>query len=119
MFWACGLHATRIRRLGKWRRKLDTFIHWLIPFVAGGTVTTLGVGWKRLRAIEAGLRQLLRSRLVEIHREYVVEGKPIRLDIKDDADRTYAAYHELGGNGTGSAIYDDIMHLDITSEPRA
>lgn len=62
-----------------------------------------------LSAIKLGLRISLRSDLVNMHRRYVVEGRPCPVPEKDRADETYKAYHALGGNGTGTVLWQQIM----------
>lgn len=64
----------------------------------------------RDRAMETGLRTLLRAELLEIHAKYVMLGY-IQVAVMDEADRVYRAYHSLGGNGTGTKIYEEIKAL--------
>ena len=66
----------------------------------------------RDRAMETGLRTLLRAELLEIHTRHVVHHEPISVSIQDEADRVYRAYHSLGGNGTGTMMHEQIMRLD-------
>lgn len=64
----------------------------------------------RDRAMETGLRTLLRAELLEIHAKYVPLGyTPVA--VMEEADRVYRAYHSLGGNGTGTKIYEEIKAL--------
>ena len=64
----------------------------------------------RDRAMETGLRTLLRAELLEIHAKYVPLGH-IPVAVMEEADRVYRAYHSLGGNGTGTKIYEEIKAL--------
>lgn len=64
----------------------------------------------RDRAMETGLRTLLRAELLEIHAKYVPLGY-IPVAVMEEADRVYKAYHSLGGNGTGTKIYEEIKAL--------
>ena len=64
----------------------------------------------RDRAMETGLRTLLRAELLEIHAKYVPLGH-IPVAVMEEADRVYKAYHSLGGNGTGTKIYEEIKAL--------
>lgn len=84
-------------------------IDWLVPFLCGGCATTLGVMAKWGRAIICGMRALLRADLNRIHREYVQAGKPVPIEVKDEADDVYAAYHALGGNGVGTHLHEEIL----------
>ena len=64
----------------------------------------------RDRAMETGLRTLLRAELLEIHAKYVPLGY-IPMGAMEEADRVYQAYHSLGGNGTGTKIYEELKAL--------
>ena len=63
-----------------------------------------------------GIRSLLRNEIVRLHRELVEAQGWCALEDKEYATRTYDAYHELGGNGTGTALYEDIMNLSIREQ---
>ena len=64
----------------------------------------------RDKAMETGLRTLLRAELLEIHAKYRPLGD-IPLEVMEEADRVYQAYHSLGGNGTGTKIYEELKAL--------
>ena len=64
----------------------------------------------RDRAMETGLRTLLRAELLEIHAKYV-PLRHIPVAVMEEADRVYKAYHSLGGNGAGTKIYEEIKAL--------
>ena len=91
-----------------------------------GPVITAVIGWlgaslraARRRSAEhdhrrdaehaAGMRELMRSQLYEMHRRYVVDGSPMPYDEKERADSVYAVYHALGGNGTGTHVHEELM----------
>lgn len=69
-------------------------------------------------AMEKGMRALLRQQLIDYHREYVVSGGPCPVRIKEQATSVYNAYHSLGGNGTGTQLWEEIMraHVDAPEE---
>lgn len=62
------------------------------------------------RAID---RLLLGYRLQDIHREFVVGGKPCSAAEKHEAEEVYQLYHGLGGNGAGTRMYQEIMALHV------
>ena len=66
--------------------------------------------------LKEGMRSLLRSELVSLHREWVEEKGYINLEGKEYAERTYTAYHRLGGNGTGTRLWLDIDALSVREE---
>lgn len=88
-------------------------------------MSTVAVGllaWiaRKMRALvrtndaqQDGIRTLLRNELVRLHRDLVEAQGRCTLEDKEYAERTYIAYHELGGNGTGTVLYEDIMALPI------
>lgn len=64
----------------------------------------------RARAMQEGLRTLLRAELLEIHAKYVPLGYIPVADM-EETDRVYRAYHSLGGNGAGTKLYEEIKAL--------
>ena len=62
----------------------------------------------------AALRELFLYRLQDIHAEYVVGDKPCSVAEKHRAEEAYRLYHDkLGGNGTGTQLYNEIMALHV------
>lgn len=59
-------------------------------------------------AVTAGLRSILRAELVSEHRKAQEQGY-CDLETKEYVERTYHAYHKLGGNGIGTHLYDEIV----------
>lgn len=56
------------------------------------------------------LGELLFYRLEDLHRRYVIQGYPCSAADKQQVDRVYRHYHdELGFNGPGTHMYDEIM----------
>ena len=62
------------------------------------------------RAID---RLLLMYRLQDIHREFVIGGRPCSAAEKHEAEEVYQLYHGLGGNGAGTRMYQEIMALHV------
>lgn len=60
-------------------------------------------------ALMAGMRELMRVQLYDMHKRYVVNGEPMPYDEKERADSVYAVYHALGGNGTGTHVHEELM----------
>ena len=60
------------------------------------------------------LRTLLYCRLADMHRRYVVDGVPCTPAEKQEAEEVFREYHdELGGNGSGTALYKEIMAAHV------
>lgn len=64
-------------------------------------------------AIEQGMVTLLRQQLVDYHRMYVASGKACPVTIKEQATEVYEAYRALGGNGTGTQLWHEIMEAHV------
>lgn len=63
----------------------------------------------RMVALCDGVRSLLRCELVRSHREFVQEGRAMNLSDLEYSQRVYESYHALGGNGTGTQLWDGIQ----------
>lgn len=64
---------------------------------------------KRDEAMVQGMKTLLRQKTIDYHRTYVEAGLAVPVSIKEQATATHEAYRALGGNGTGTKLYEDIM----------
>ena len=60
-------------------------------------------------ALMAGMRELMRSQLYEMHKRYVVDGLPMPYEEKERADSVYRVYHSLGGYGTGTQVPEELL----------
>ncbi len=93
---------------------ISSLISCAVSSLAGAAVTyfftRLKNGVKREKAIDEGVRSLLRNQLIEYHDKYTGRGYcPIY--VKESARRSYEAYHQLGGNGVVTKLFEDIMEL--------
>jgi hypothetical protein len=88
---------------------LQPIIDWLVPFVGGGLVAGVGIMLRYGRALVKGMQAMMRGELHRIHRETVRRGLPVDLDVAEEADDVYDAYHSLGGNGVGTQLHDEII----------
>ncbi len=77
----------------------------------------VGYLWNKLKYYDnkqkntdEGLRALLKDRLISIYTE-VKKDKYITFDQMDRANMIYKAYHGLGGNGTGTAIIEELREM--------
>ena len=61
-------------------------------------------------SIKDGMLSLLRAELIRSGEKYIGQGW-IPIYAKDAYDKAYKAYHELGGNGTMTELYNKIMPL--------
>lgn len=66
-----------------------------------------------LEAMRFGVETLLFQQLEAIH-THTMQAGYCDDELKRVADRTYQAYHQLGGNGVGTQMWDDIMKSSST-----
>lgn len=60
------------------------------------------------------LKTLLYCRLADMHRRYVVDGVPCTPADKQETEEVFREYHDvLGGNGSGTALYKEIMAAHV------
>lgn len=67
-------------------------------------------------ALKSGMIALLHNSLHRICNEYLALGYiPVddAEEIFDNTKMIYEAYHGLGGNGTGTAIYEKFLNLPV------
>lgn len=90
---------------------------WLLAPVCSALITyivTLRKADKRKdKAMQQGMMALLRQQLINYHREYVASGKPCPVRIKEQATAVHDAYAALGGNGTGTQLWHEIMEAHV------
>ena len=96
---------------------ITCIISWAVSFFLGGLASFIIAKYrgmqKREKALQDGVQSLLRNQLIEYHDKYTRRGYcPIY--AKESARRSYEAYHELGGNGVITKLYEDIMALPET-----
>ena len=64
------------------------------------------------RGMRAGMRALLWRELRNIHAE-AAESCGMGVDDRRHLENVYNAYHDIGGNGTGTRLYEESMHLPV------
>ena len=97
--------------MGEWLVK-----YWLNIFF-GGVLAVLGVAYRKLKkrlddqdAIKEAMKALLWDRLYQIYNECEKECK-ISIDGLKNVENIYKQYHALGGNGTGTELYERLQNL--------
>lgn len=89
---------------------IKTVLTVIITASVTGTITYLGVQVKMFKALKEGLLSLLRAEIIRSHDKYTKkEFCPIY--AKDAIEKAYKAYHALGGNGTITTLYNEVMEL--------
>jgi len=95
----------------------DFFVHWGLETIGVLVLGCFGFLWRKIKkelkeqvAIEEGVRVLLHDRLYQAHRYYLEQGYIFPSDLKN-VEHIYNAYHLLGGNGTGTTLYEEMNDL--------
>lgn len=63
------------------------------------------------RYLTEGVRSLLRDRLVQAYNHTVHQKGYCPIYEKENITDMYQQYHKLGGNGTVTQLYEEIMEL--------
>lgn len=65
-------------------------------------------------SIKIGMVALLHDSLFRNCEAYISKGE-ISVNELDNLESLYSSYHALGGNGTGTALYERCKNLDLKS----
>lgn len=98
----------------------ESIVAILVAVLASGSVSSLTTfmlksfyekrhGTPRQKALETGMQVLLFEKLAKLHQTMIERGGWTPDAEKQLADRIYQAYHDLGGNGVGTALHADIL----------
>lgn len=100
-------------------------IEWIITAILAGAVGWFGNSLRKKQshddAMEQGMRVLLRTQIVDAYCKYHVQKKKMSVERRKELDEAFAAYVQLGGNGTAAQLFhemddDDVWILDERSE---
>lgn len=67
---------------------------------------------KEYGLIKEGVLAILHNKIYTIGKQHI-EHRYITLEDLKDFEYLYVAYHNLGGNGTGTEIYERVKNLPI------
>ena len=101
------------------QKMYEFIIKYWIEFVFGLAIAGLSLSYDYLRkklkkqeAINEGVLALLHDRLYQSCMYYLNKGQ-IEISELKNIEKLYNAYHELGGNGTGTEVYERVKELKI------
>lgn len=69
---------------------------------------------KEAEAQKEGMKALLRADIIRSHDKYTECGS-MPVYAKDALEKEYRSYHDLGGNGTMTGLYNELMALPTES----
>lgn len=105
---------------------LDWIIRYWVQWLFGLICAALLAGYRRLakrvkeqeeerKAIKAGQLAILHDRLYAECSRYIAQGS-IDTDGLRNLEYLYRSYHALGGNGTGTELYNRAKALQIKND---
>lgn len=68
---------------------------------------------KQTSANNRGTMILLRDKIIEDHKKYVIDTLPMPSYAYENFVETYEAYKALGGNGMAQKMFDEMKRVDI------
>lgn len=89
----------------------------ILPIALGYIITLLQKQKKARTANSKGTMLLLRVQLIEYHNKYMDLGEIPSYAYQNFVDM-YEAYHQLGGNGMVTKMYDEIQELHLQNKNR-
>ena len=96
---------------------IEQVLRWALPSALGAVVGVLATQVRHKseadRALREGMVALLRAQLIDMHERYVESGDGCPVAVKEQATSIYQPYHALGGNGTGTRLYQEIMEAHV------
>lgn len=101
----------------------DWIVKYWVQWAFGVVAAALALGYKRLaakikaqeaerKAIKEGMLAILHDRLYQACTHYIAQGC-IDTDGLKNLEYIYKAYHALGGNGTGTELYNRAKALPL------
>ena len=101
----------------------STLLTAVISAVVSSLVAVLKAGGKKAierteaekasdEAMRAGMRALLWRELQTIHAHAMDQGG-LTVAERRHLESVYSAYHALGGNGTGTRLFEDAMNMPV------
>lgn len=98
---------------------LTALISACVSAIVAGVVASGKRVSARQRALDDGMKALLKAELYSIWHDYVVADEPMPMYVRDIASSCYRVYHDrLDGNGTGTSMYEAIAQAAIKGEDR-
>lgn len=105
-------------RKNKGGGKMEVFmVQHLFELMMTGAVVLLGAGYRAMlkevgqqKTEREAIKSLLRSEMITMHGKYT-EKAEIPIYGRENVQAMYEAYHSLGGNGTITKLYHEMMNL--------
>lgn len=99
---------------------IDFITNYWLEVIFGVCLSALSFAYRRIagklkeqKYVKDGVQAILHDRLYQAGEFYIAQGE-ITLDELKNIEYLYTAYHNLGGNGTGTEIFERVKNLKIT-----
>lgn len=101
---------------------LEFIVKYWLEFFFSGVLALLGAGYRKLNLklkeqgkMKEGILAILHDRLYQVCRFYIHQGW-IDVESMKNVEYLYDSYHDLGGNGTGTELYNRVNFLPIKED---
>lgn len=98
---------------------IDFILKYWLEVLFGGCLGALSLAYRHIckrlkeqKLVKEGIEAILHDRLWQAGRDFIPKGE-VTLDELKNVEYIYNAYHNLGGNGTGTEIFERIKNLNI------
>lgn len=92
------------------------FVYWLFILIVSSVGGKIVKELKHTRAdfayIKNGILATLKDRLYQGCQHFIKQGW-CTVDDLESMECIYKSYHELGGNGTGTNLFERMKHLEL------
>ena len=101
---------------------LEFIVKYWLEFFFSGVLALLGAGYRKLNLklkeqgkMKEGILAILHDRLYQVCRFYIHQGW-IDVESMKNVEYLYDSYHDLGGNCTGTELYNRVNSLPIKED---
>ena len=101
---------------------LEFIVKYWLEFFFSGVLALLGAGYRKLTSklkeqekMKEGILAILHDRLYQACRFYIQRGH-VDIESMKNIEYLYKSYHDLGGNGTGTELYNRVKSLPIKED---
>ena len=91
-----------------WQFIIQYWAEWAFGLMAGAFVAVV----VKYKAMKEGLLAILHDRIYQACQFYLAQGYVDMVGLKN-VEYLYHSYHALGGNGTGTELYNRVKALPI------
>lgn len=82
----------------------------LFGLVLSGVGVSFKMTFKQFKALKLGLQAMLRNSIIEQYNKYI-DKESIPIYALENVTAMYTQYHALGGNGTITHLYQELLEL--------